>query len=120
MDTKIDSSESVELIVTFKEGPQYHLEDLNILGPSELAQKLQVRWELAQGAVFDYGYLRKFLRENASLLPAEFTEESGVQLITDCNAGTVSVHLHLVNDAKHAAADLSDRTKCGESAATAH
>ena len=95
-----------------QEGPQYRMDKLEITGPPEVAGKLQTRWELESGAVFDATYLKTYLETNSSLLPTDFTESSGVALFKDCSDATVSVHLHLTQDPQHAAADRTKQVNC--------
>lgn len=47
---------------------------------------------MPEGAVFDRSYIDKYVRENRSLLPPEFTADS-VQVWEDCPAATVEVTL---------------------------
>src|ERR1700716_279694 len=68
----------------------------------EVADKLQTRWQLVPGAVFDASYVESFVEANTSLLPADFTRENDVELFTDCRDATVSVHFHLTQDPQHA------------------
>jgi outer membrane protein assembly factor BamA len=111
-DTELDSSAAVKLSVEVHEGPQYRMDKLEILGPAEVAEKLQARWELAPGTVFDATYVEKFLEENSSLLPADFIHANGVELFKDCNDRTVTVHLHLTPDPQHAALDRAKHVDC--------
>ena len=104
-DAKLDSSSTVKLNVDVHEGPQYRMDKLEILGPPEVAEKLQTRWKLAPGAIFDAAYVETFLEKNRSLLPENFNQRNGVELFTDCRDGTVSVHIHLTQDPKHVALD---------------
>lgn len=113
-DVKWDSSSTAKLNIEVKEGPQYQMDQLEISGPSEVAEKLQMRWELAPGTIFDATYLGTFLEKNGSLLPADFTQSSGVELFTDCRDGTVSVHLHLIHDPQHAALDRTKHVDCSK------
>jgi outer membrane protein assembly factor BamA len=111
-DTILDSASTVRLNIEVREGPQYRMDKLEITGPPEVAEKLQARWELEPGAVFDAGYIRTFLEKNSSLLPADFVEQTGVKLLEDCNSSTVSVHLHLTQDPQHAALDRTKQLRC--------
>ena len=108
----LDSSSTVKLNIEVREGPQYRMDKLEIVGSPETADKLQVRWELQAGKIFDAGYVATFLDKVRLLLPADFTQENGVQLFTDCNDGTVAVHIHLTADAQHAALDRAKHVEC--------
>jgi hemolysin activation/secretion protein len=111
-DAKLDSSSTVKLNIEVQEGPQYRMDKLEILGPPEVAEKLQTRWKLAPGAIFNSAYVGTFLERNSSLLPADFTQSSGVELFTDCRDATVTVHLHLTQDPQHAALDRTKHVDC--------
>jgi len=97
------------------EGPQYHMDTFEVVGPSEVADRLQVRWELQPGSVFDAAYLNDFLKQNSSLLPDKFSLHDDVVLLKDCPDATVSVHIHLTQDPQHAAKDREKRIDCKES-----
>jgi Surface antigen variable number repeat len=90
--TEFLSNSSVLLTMSVEEGPQYHLGKLHILAKREVADKLHARWQLPEGAVFDRSYIDRYVRENRSLLPPEFTADS-VQVWEDCPAATVEVTL---------------------------
>lgn len=114
--TNLDSSSTVRLNIEVREGPQYRMGKLEVLAPAEVAAKLQTRWELEAGAVFNRSYVETFLDKNHSLLPADFTPSNGVQLFEDCPNATVSVHLHLTHDPQHEALDRTKRVDCSPSA----
>lgn len=113
-DTNLDSSSTVKLTIDVHEGPQYRMDKFEVLGPPEIAEKLQMRWELNSGAVFDRDCVETFLDKNHSLLPADFTLLNGVELIEDCPDATVSVHLHLTHDPQHEALDRAKRVNCSD------
>jgi outer membrane protein assembly factor BamA len=109
-DVTIDSGASLRLDIRVQEGPQYHMDKLEISGSPEVAGKLQANWALAPGAIFDHTYVRKFLAENSSFLPPGFTESSGVEVWKNCSDSTVSVHLHLTQD--RAASESAKHVDC--------
>lgn len=111
-DTVFDSSAGVSLIIKVREGPQYRMGKLEILGAPEIAGKLQAQWELQPGAVFNWEYVATFLDKNKSLIPADVSQFSGVQLFKDCSDATVSVHLHLTRDLQHEIADRGKHVDC--------
>ena len=111
-DAKLDSSSTVKLNIEVQEGPLYRMDNLEISGPPDVAEKLQTRWKLASGAIFNPAYVGTFLEKNGSLLPSDFTPSSGVELFTDCRDATVSVHLHLTQDPQHAALDRAKHVDC--------
>jgi outer membrane protein assembly factor BamA len=112
MGDHLDSSASVKLDIKVNEGPQYRMDKLEISGPAEAADKLQTKWELAPGSVFDATYVKTFVEENSSLLPADFIPANGVALFKHCSDATVSVHLHLTPDPQHAALDRTKQVNC--------
>jgi outer membrane protein assembly factor BamA len=111
-DVPSDSASTAKLNIKVQEGAQYRMDKLEIVGPPEVAERLQTRWELAPGAIFDATYVKTFLEKNSSLLPANFTESNGVTLFKDCSDATVSVHLYLTQDPQHAALDRSKHVDC--------
>ncbi len=111
-DTSFDSASTVNLNIKVDEGRQYRMDKLEITGAPEVGDKLQARWELEPGAVFDAGYVKAFLEKNSSLVPADFVERTGVKLLKDCNSSTVSVHIHLTQDPQHAALDRTKQVQC--------
>jgi outer membrane protein insertion porin family len=92
-DTEFSSNATILLTMSVVEGAQYHLGKLHILAKKEV-DKLRARWQLPEGGVFDRTYIDKYVRDNRSLLPAEFTADS-VQVWRDCPAATVEVTLPL-------------------------
>jgi outer membrane translocation and assembly module TamA len=111
-DTTLDSAGTVKLDIEVQEGPQYRMDKLEVAGPPEVAARLQTRWELEPGATFDATYVKTFLDNNSSLLPADFTQSNGIALLKNCSDATVSVHLHLTRDAQHEAADRTKPVDC--------
>jgi outer membrane translocation and assembly module TamA len=86
-----------QLKLTFEitEGSQYRMGALEVVGKHELVDQLQPRWKLMPGEVFDPAYLDKFVDENQTSFPADFTELNDVSIIRDCRSMTVIVHLEL-------------------------
>ena len=115
-DVNLDSSSTVKLNIEVREGPGYRMGILEVSGPPEVAAKLQTRWELEPGAVFNRDYVETFLDKNQSFLPPDFTPSSGVQLLEDCPDAIVSVHFHLTYDPQHEALDRSKHVDCSPSA----
>lgn len=110
--TKLDSANTVKLSIDVDEGTQYRMGKLDVLAEADVADRLRTRWELQSGSIFNRNYVDRFVSENQSALPADFTAANGVNLLRDCRDGTVSVHLHLVRDAKHEAADREKNEDC--------
>ncbi|MDP9158791.1 MAG: hypothetical protein M3O09_00980 [Acidobacteriota bacterium] len=100
-DANLDSSSTAKLNVEVREGLQYRMDKLEIFGPAEIAEKLQMRWELPTGAPYDASYTTTFLEKNNSLLPEGFSPINGVGVFLDCRDALVSVHLHLTQDPQH-------------------
>jgi hypothetical protein len=57
-----------------------------------LADRLSGEWQLAEGGVFDFAYIEKYVDSNRSLLPRGFTAES-VQLVRDWRDASVEVRV---------------------------
>jgi outer membrane protein assembly factor BamA len=115
-DSSFDSGSTVILNIEVHEGPQYRMDKLEITGPPEVASKLQSRWELEPGTIFDATYVKTFLEKNSSLVPVDFVEQTGVELFKDCSSSTVAVHIHLTPDPQHAALDRAKQVECPASA----
>ncbi len=94
---------------------KYRMGSFEVVGATELTEKLQARWKLRPGTVFNRDYVETFVDKNRSLLPEDFTIDNGVALIKDCPAATVSVHLHLKDDPQHEVLDSQKRVTCPKS-----
>ena len=68
------SVNKIDVQITVHEGKQYVLGNLMFTGNPELAPKLRTRWELEFGQPYDRTYIKRFIEENESLLPANFSE----------------------------------------------
>jgi outer membrane protein assembly factor BamA len=84
------SAATVQFNLTFDEGPQYHLNSVEIMAEKSLAAKLLGEWKLQDGAVYDAGYIDEFLDANHSLLPQSFIRES-VKIRQNCPEAQVDV-----------------------------
>ena len=93
-DTQNFSNATISLTITIVEGPQYRMGKLDILANKDVANKLRAEWQLPEGAVFDISYINKYLNQNRSLLPPEFTRDS-VQIVRDCPSASAEVRLPL-------------------------
>jgi outer membrane translocation and assembly module TamA len=88
-----DSSEaSIVLTLNITEGPQYHMGELQVVAEKEMAQKLQAKWRLVEGAIFDSQYVSKYVAENHAILPPDFTPER-VLVVTDCPNALTTVRI---------------------------
>lgn len=94
------------------EGPQYHMDQLDVFAKKEMAERVRAAWELRQGQVYDPAYLDKFVDEHQALLPAGFGRNN-VQIVTDCPDATVNVRL--IIDPVEAAAHPAKPVACEES-----
>lgn len=103
---------TVNLTINVSEGPQYRMGSFEVVGTSELAEKLAARWKLHPGTIFNRDYVEMFIDKNHSLLGPDFTTDNDLALIKDCPAATVSVHLHLNNDPQHEILDSRKRVPC--------
>lgn len=91
-ETEFGSNATANLSLSFEEGPQYHLQKVEILAKKDLAAKLRMQWKLEEGAVYDHDYLDRYIDENRHLLPEGFREEQ-VQVVRDCPGALVDVRL---------------------------
>ena len=89
-ETEFGSNATANLRLSFDEGPQYHLQNVEILAKKDLAAKLRVQWKLEAGAVYDHGYIDRYIEENRDLLPTGFRREQ-VQVVRDCPQALVDV-----------------------------
>ncbi len=89
-DTQIFSNATVGLKMSVIEGPQYRMGKLTVFAGKELSERLRAEWQLSEGAVFDAGYVDKYISANRSLLPVGFTREN-VQVVRDCPDASVEI-----------------------------
>ncbi len=88
------SNAIMNLKLSIDEGPQYHLNHLEILANKELAAKLQMNWKLDEGEIYDCTYIDKYIEANRHLLPPGF-ERDNVQVVADCPKALVEVRLNV-------------------------
>lgn len=93
-DTKSLSNATVLVALTIREGPQYRMGKLEVFAKKEIADQLLGQWQLPEGAVFDSGYIDKFIAANRALLPLDFTRD-GVQVVRNCPDSVVDVRIEL-------------------------
>jgi outer membrane protein insertion porin family len=91
-DTEFGSNATVSLRLSFDEGPQYHLQKVEILAKKDLAAKLRLQWKLDEGSVYDHDYVDRYIEENRDLLPEGFLGER-VQVVRDCPEALVDVRI---------------------------
>ncbi len=92
---RIVNGSQVVLLFDVAEGPQYRMGTLELVGKSAAVDELQQHWKLSPGDPFDPSYMDKFLDENSSLLPADFSARNDVFMVRDCKHLTVTVHMEL-------------------------
>ena len=81
-----------DLKITVSEGPQYHMGKLEILAEKQLADRLQLTWNLNAGAVYDETYIDKYIEQNHDLLPSGFSR-ARVKVAKNCPDAVVDVRL---------------------------
>src|SRR5947199_999241 len=91
-ETRFDSNTTTNLIITFQEGPQYHMGRLDIAAAKEAAARLRSEWKLAEGAVYDATYIDHYLEDNCNLFPVSFSREN-VQIFLNCPDALVEVRV---------------------------
>jgi outer membrane protein assembly factor BamA len=114
-DLEVASGAAAKLSVRVEEGTQYRMDELKISGPAEVANKVRARWELAPGAVFDVDYVKTFIDASGSLLPLDFTESSGVELVKNCPEAKVSVQINLGREGQHSTPVGAKSVACSSS-----
>jgi len=110
------SNGRVTLPTEIHEGTQYRMGKLTVAAKPEVAEKLQQKWLLSEGAVFDRGYIQKYLDANRSLLPNDMVPER-VQLTRDCPRGVVDVRV-LVDPAVAASLPEAKNVECEDDTKT--
>jgi hypothetical protein len=115
-DTEFGSNATVNLNITIKEGPQYHMGKLDIVADKEVAGPLRPAWKLAEGDVHDRTYIDEYLQTNRDLLPLGFSR-ANVRIIQNCPDVAVAVGLIIdpAEDNSHAvpnAAQCSVSPRC--------
>lgn len=91
-ETQLGSAAVVDLTVSFKEGPQYHLDKIEFVAEKQLAARLRARWKLREGSPYDLRYVDRFIEANRDLLPERFRRED-VQVGKNCPEALVEVRL---------------------------
>jgi outer membrane protein assembly factor BamA len=111
VDTK-EHGDHVSLQLTITEGTQYHMGKLEVPAKKQLAEALRERWELAEGAVFDRGYIERYLDANRTLLPQDMVPDR-VQVVRDCPKATVEVRV-LIDTVVAASEPQPKEVNCSE------
>jgi hypothetical protein len=91
-DTMFASNATANLVITFVEGPQYHMGKLNVVAEKVLEARLRAEWKLAEGDVYDNSYPDQFVDANRDFLPPSFTR-ADIRVTQNCPEATVSVTL---------------------------
>lgn len=111
-ETQPSSNATIRLGLAIDEGPQYRLDKVEFVGKKEMTSRLQVRWNLEPGSVFDVTYLDQYIGANRELLPDGFTRKD-VQIVTDCPKAVVEVRL-IVDTAEDEARSQAKDVPCEE------
>ena len=98
-ETTPNSNGTIDLKLTVEEGPQYRLQKVEFVGKKEVTSRLQVQWKLAEGSVYDYTYLDRYVETNREFLPQGF-DRSNVQIATDCPQALVDVRF-VLDESEH-------------------
>ncbi len=103
-ETTPNSNGVIDLKIDCEEGPQYRLEKVEFAGKKEVISRLQVQWKMAEGSVYDWGYLDRYIEENREFLPQGFSRQD-VEVATDCPKALVDVRFPL-GEADHSGAPM--------------
>jgi outer membrane protein assembly factor BamA len=88
------SADQINLAIDVDEGPQYRMGRLEIFAKKELVEKLKGEWQLPDGVIFDGSYVERFLNENKSTLPPDFTQQN-VQVVRNCPESLATVRFFI-------------------------
>ena len=89
-----DSAKSVVIRLEVKEGPVFHMGDLEFRGlDNSLEAKLRNLWKIRQGEVFDAAYLSEYLPAARKLLPANLDWDVASHVTANIRDKSVDVDL---------------------------
>lgn len=89
-----DSAKTVLIRLGVKEGPVFHMGDLEFRGlDNSLDAKLRNLWKIRQGEVYDAAYLSEFLPAAHKLLPANLDWDVASHVTANARDNTVDVDL---------------------------
>lgn len=89
-----DAAPAVAIVVDIKEGPVFHMGDLEFRGlDNSLTAKLRNLWKIRQGDVYDSTYLAEYLPEAHKLLPARLDWSVDSHVTANLSDKTVDVDL---------------------------
>lgn len=89
-----DSAAAVDMVVEVKEGPVYHMGDLEFRGlDNGLTAKLREVWKLRPGDIYDASYLEQYLPAAQKLLPASLDWNVSPHVTANIRDKTVDVDL---------------------------
>ena len=91
-DTQPASNATMNLAITMSEGEQYHFNKLQIIAEKDAADRLETKWELREGAVYDAQYIDQFIDANHDSLPPGFTTQNA-QIVHNCPKALVDIRL---------------------------
>ena len=111
-ETQFDSNATMNLNISFEEGPQYHMGKLDIVAEKEVAGRLRMQWKLGEGDVYDNTYIDEYLTTTHELLPSNFSR-ANVQITQNCPEKSVEVRL-LVDPSQDKSHDEPKGVPCEE------
>ena len=89
-----DAAETVAYRLEVKEGPVYHMGELEFRGiDNNLTARLRAAWKIRPGDVYDSSYLNEFLPQARKLLPATIDWEVSPHVTAIARDKTVDVDL---------------------------
>lgn len=111
-ETQFGSNATMNLTISFEEGPQYHMGKLDIVAEKEVAGRLRMLWKLAEGDAYDYTYIDEYLTTARDLLPSNFGK-ANVLITQNCPETSVQVRL-LVDPAQDTSHEEPKSVPCEE------
>jgi len=97
-----DGAGTVAFKLDVKEGPVYHMGDLEFRGlDNGLTARLRAAWKLRPGDVYDAGYLKQYLPQALKLLPVNFDWDVADHVTANVREKTVDVDLVYTAKATH-------------------
>jgi len=93
-DVEFDDSDGVAMVIDVKEGPVYHMGDLEFRGlDNALSAKLRNAWKIRPGDVYNAGYLEEYLPAAHKLLPPTLDWDVSSHVTANLHDKTVDVDL---------------------------
>ena len=93
-DAQFNDSDGVAMVIEVKEGPVYHMGDLEFRGlDNALTAKLRNAWTIRPGDVYNAGYLEEYLPAARKLLPPTLDWDVSSHVTANLHDKTVDVDL---------------------------